>query len=242
MSTMTRPDRQPAPEAVADDDGPSVPAIIETEADIDACLALLFVREPRFREAHALTGRPQLRRWPAGYASLLRIVCGQMLSVASAAAAWSRLEAAGVADPARCARLPDDVLLECGLSRGKLRTFRAVTEARIDFDALAGRPDAEVIATLTELPGIGRWTADIYLMFCLGRADVIAAGDLALQEAASHLLGLPARPSDRALRELAQPWAPCRGVAARLLWSYYHLLKGHDGAGDMPGGGTSTTA
>ena len=101
--------------------------------------------------------------------------------------------------------------------------------AGIDFAALRSAPYAEVMAVLTAVPGIGQWTAEIYAMFALGRADVFAPGDLALQEAARLLFGMEARPSERALRGMAQDWAPWRAVAARLLWAYYRVAKEREG-------------
>jgi len=108
-----------------------------------------------------------------------------------------------------------------------------LAEAGIDFDALASLPEGEAIATLTAIKGIGVWTAEIYLMFSVGRADVLAAGDLALQEAARMLFDLPERPTDKALRELALPWSPWRSVAARILWAYYRLAKQREGVTEM---------
>ena len=109
------------------------------------------------------------------------------------------------------------------------KVLRAIAAAGLDFDALASMPDEEVIAVLTALPGIGRWTAEIYLMFALGRADAFCPDDLALQEAARMLYGLPERPRGRALAEMAGPWRPWRSVAARGLWAYYRMAKGREG-------------
>ena len=116
-----------------------------------------------------------------------------------------------------------------GLSRQKARYGRALAQAAIDYAGLRDRPDDEVIAVLVAVPGIGRWTAEIYAMFALGRADVFAPGDLALQEAAKLLFGLDARPSEQALRAMAQAWSPWRGVAARALWAYYRVAKLREG-------------
>ena len=120
-------------------------------------------------------------------------------------------------------------LRACGLSRQKIRYAKALAEARIDFGALREAPDAQVIATLTEVTGIGVWTAEVYAMFSLGRADVFAPGDLALQEAARALFDLEARPSEKALRAMAAEWTPWRSVAARLLWAYYRVVKDREG-------------
>ena len=124
--------------------------------------------------------------------------------------------------------MSDDEMRAAGLSRPKIKTLRAVAAAvkdGLDFDDLASRDDAEVRARLVSISGIGPWTSDVYLMFCIGRADAFAPGDLALQEAARLLMGLDARPSADELEVIAERWRPWRGVAARLLWSYYRVAK-----------------
>ncbi len=153
----------------------------------------------------------------------------QQVSVAAADAIWGRLKAAGLTGPRRILAATDEELRACGLSRQKARYARALAEARLPYPALRAAPTEEVVATLVEVPGIGRWTAEIYAMFSLGRADVICPGDLALQESARMLFGLGARPTERALREMAEPWSPWRGVAARLLWAYYRVAKEREG-------------
>jgi DNA-3-methyladenine glycosylase II len=159
----------------------------------------------------------------------LSAIVSQQVSVASANAIWARLEAAGLCDPAAMAAADEATLRAVGLSRQKARYGQALATAGIDFAALRSAPDAEVMAVLTAVPGIGQWTAEIYAMFALGRADVFAPGDLALQEAARLLFGMEARPSERALRGMAQGWAPWRAVAARLLWAYYRVAKEREG-------------
>jgi DNA-3-methyladenine glycosylase II len=116
-----------------------------------------------------------------------------------------------------------------GLSRQKATYALALAEAGIDFTALRDMPTDEVIKTLVAVKGIGIWTAEIYAMFSLGRADVFAPGDLALQESAKVLFGLEERPKDRALRQMAEAWSPWRSVAARLLWAYYRVDKNREG-------------
>ena len=160
---------------------------------------------------------------------MLRTICGQQLSVAAADTVWTRLAAAGAERPEVLAALEDEALRACGLSRQKIRYARALADAGIDFDALAEMPEEEAIATLTALPGIGIWTAEIYLMFAVGRADVFAPGDLALQEAVRILFDLEKRPTEKALRLRAAEWSPWRAVAARLLWSYYRVAKNREG-------------
>lgn len=203
--------------------------IIETEADIAEGMAWLAARDPRFGVAHDLTGPLPLRRKPEGFAELLGAIVSQQVSVASARAIWGRVESAGLITPAAIRGASDDDLRACGLSRPKLRYARALAEAGIDFDALRHLPDAEVITRLTAVPGIGAWTAEIYAMFSLGRADVFAHADLALQEGARVLLGLEDRPNERAMRVLAAEWTPWRAVAARLLWAYYRVAKQREG-------------
>lgn len=191
--------------------------------------AWLAAREPRFAQALEQIGPPPLRRRPDGFAALLDSIVGQQVSVASARAIWQRLEAAGLTDPAAARSAGADALRACGLSRPKIRYVMALAEAPLDYEALRHAPDDRVIATLVALPGIGRWTAEVYALVSLGRADVFAAGDLALQEAARMLFDLPARPDERSLRALAADWSPWRGVAARLLWAYYRVARQRDG-------------
>jgi DNA-3-methyladenine glycosylase II len=203
--------------------------IILTEACVAEGADWLAAREERFAGALALTGPLPLRRSEAGFQALLSAIVSQQVSVASANAIWARMEAAGFCDPARMAVATGEELRAVGLSRQKARYGQALAAAGIDFDALRDVPDDEVVAVLTAVPGIGRWTAEIYAMFALGRADVFAPGDLALQEAAKVLFGLEARPSERALRVMAEAWSPWRAVAARLLWAYYRVAKEREG-------------
>jgi DNA-3-methyladenine glycosylase II len=186
-------------------------------------------RDPAFARALPLVGPLPLRREPDGFAALLRAIVGQQVSVASARAIWARLEGAGLTEAAAMAAASDDDLRAAGLSRQKARYGRALAGAGIDFAALRSLPDGEVVATLVAVPGIGVWTAEIYAMFALGRADVFAPGDLALQEAARMLFGLETRPSDRALRAMAGDWSPWRSVAARILWAYYRVAREREG-------------
>ena len=203
--------------------------IIETPGCIAEGADWLARIEPRFAHALTLTGPPPLRRREDGFTALLGAIVSQQVSVASANAIWARLEAAGFADPAAVAASTEDELRAHGLSRQKARYARALAEARIDYPALRSLPDEAVVTELVAVPGIGRWTAEIYAMFSLGRADVFAPADLALQEAARLLFGLPGRPTEKALRAMAEPWSPWRAVAARLLWAYYRVVKEREG-------------
>ena len=203
--------------------------IIETEDCVAEGAAFLCAAEPRFAHALDLTGPLPLRRRPDGFAQLLSAIVSQQVSVASARAIWARLEAAGMTTPEAILATDDDGLRALGLSRQKATYARALAGAGIDFDALRNAPTDEVVSTLVAVKGIGVWTAEIYAMFSLGRADVFAPGDLALQESARLLFELPERPKERAFREMAEPWRPWRAVAARALWAYYHVQKQREG-------------
>ena len=185
--------------------------------------------EPRFADVMPLVTPLPLRLKPDGFAELLSAIVSQQVSVASANAIWGRLQAAGMVTPAAVAAETEEGLRALGLSRPKARYAKALAEAQIDYDALHGLPVDQVIATLTAVPGIGVWTAEIYAMFSLGRADVFAHGDLALQEAAKVLFDLPERPKEKAMRALAADWSPWRSVAARILWAYYRVMKQREG-------------
>ena len=203
--------------------------IIKTPDDVAEGAAWLAGRDPRMAAALAATGPLPLRRRGDGFAALQGAIISQQVSVAAARAISARCRAAGITGPRKVMWASDDELRACGLSRQKIRYLRALAAARIDWRALREASTEEVVATLVEVPGIGRWTAEIYAMFSLGHADVFAPGDLALQEAARLLHGLDARPSERALRAMAEVWSPWRAVAARLLWAYYHVAKDREG-------------
>ncbi|WP_299280608.1 DNA-3-methyladenine glycosylase 2 family protein [uncultured Tateyamaria sp.] len=203
--------------------------IIETEADVVEGAAWLAAHDPALARALKIAGPLPLRRRPDGFAALFNAIIGQQVSTASAAAIWGRLEAEGLTSPVPIIAAGEDGLRAAGLSRQKIAYALALAEAGIDYDALRTAPDAEVIATLTAVKGIGVWTAEIYAMFALGRADVFAPGDLALQEAARLIYDLPARPTEKALRAMAADWSPWRAVAARLFFTYYRVAKGREG-------------
>lgn len=203
--------------------------LIETDSDVAEGAAYLAAIEPRFALALERTGVLPLRRRPDGFATLFGAIVSQQVSTAAAAAIWARLEAIGAHEPVGLLALEDAALRAAGLSRQKVAYGRAIAEAGIDFASLRGLPDAEVVAALTRIRGIGVWTAEIYAMFSLGRADVFAPGDLALQEAAARLFDLPERPRERALRRMAEAWSPWRAVAARLLWAYYRVETRREG-------------
>lgn len=203
--------------------------IIEAEACVAEGTAALIAREPRFADVCALTGDWPLRRRGDGYDALADAIIGQQVSVAAAAAIGGRVKAAGFAVPGALLAASDEELRACGLSRSKVRYLRALAGADLDYGALRGMDTETVVSTLVAIPGIGRWTAEIYALFALGHADAFPAGDLALQEAARVLLGLETRPGEAALRRIAEDWRPWRGVAARGLWAYYREIKGREG-------------
>jgi DNA-3-methyladenine glycosylase II len=212
---------------------------IHTQADLDAAIAGLVAADPRWRAALAAAGRPALRRRPDGFAGLAAIVVSQQLSTASAKAIWSRLESAlDPFSPATVRRARPPKLARAGLSAPKIRALKAIARAiddgTLDLAALGALPADEAHRQLTAIHGIGPWTADIYLLFCLGHADAWPAGDLALQEAARLLLGLRARPSSRDMGPLAESWRPWRGAAACMLWTYYRATKQREGASLPP--------
>jgi DNA-3-methyladenine glycosylase II len=200
---------------------------IQTEADLHEGLRVLRRKCKIMRQVHDVVGLPPMRLRAPGFEGLARIIVGQQVSVASADAIWSRFEAAVQPMSVEQLRLvSDEALRAAGMSRPKIRTFRAIAEARaLDFAHLTATTDDEVHGLLTSISGIGPWTADVYLLFCLGRADAFAAGDLALQVAAQHAFGLERRPAPLELTEMAENWRPWRGVAARLLWTYYRKVK-----------------
>ncbi|KIT16041.1 DNA-3-methyladenine glycosylase family protein [Jannaschia aquimarina] len=203
--------------------------IIETPDDVAEGAAWLAAVEPRFAAALRETGPLPLRRRGDGFVALQNAIISQQVSVAAARAISAKCRAAGITGPRKVMWASDDELRACGLSRQKIRYLRELAAARIDWRALRTAPTEEVVETLIRVPGIGRWTAEIYAMFSLGHADVFAPADLALQESARVLFDLPDRPKERPLREMAEAWAPWRSVAARLLWSYYHVAKDREG-------------
>ena len=205
------------------------PRIIAGETDIRDGVRALRRKCAIMRRVHDMAGDPPLRRRPAGFEGLARIIVGQQLSVASATAIWGRtVEACQPFEPAVLLALGDKRLAAAGLSRPKIRTLRAIASAcsgGLDLATLEQATEEEIHTALTQVTGIGPWTADVFIMFCLGRADAWAPGDLALQIAAQQALELDQRPDKDAMLELAERWRPWRAVAARLLWAYYAAVK-----------------
>ena len=190
--------------------------------DLDAVAA----REPRLAVQLERIGYPEARIRERGYMTLLRTIVGQQVSVAAAASMWRKLEAELGADfaPADLLARDFDALRACGLSRQKQGYARSLCElvaaGELDFDTLP-TDDEEAIALLTRIKGIGRWSAEIYLLFAEGRADIWPAGDLAVQEGVKRLLDLDERPAEKATRLLAEPWSPQRGAMAIFTWHFY---------------------
>jgi DNA-3-methyladenine glycosylase II len=212
-----------------------VATILDSEAVLDRGVCALVKRDPVMRRIIAAGARPPLRKREPGFEGLARIIVSQQLSTASAGAIWARLEARFPAlSPENIATAPDEELRGAGLSAPKIRTLRAiaaaVTAGTLPLGDLGDRPADEAHALLTVVKGIGPWTADIYLLFCLGHPDAFPVGDLALQEAARIAYDLDTRPSDKELLALAERWRPWRGVAAKALWAYYRIAKSREGA------------
>jgi len=202
---------------------------LRTDADIAAGLAALARLDPRLAPAIEAAGEVALRRRPAGFEGLARIVVAQQITDKAADAIWTRLSALGPVAPKPFLAHEDGALRAVGLSAGKVRTLRQAAEAlrdgRLDLDAIPQMPPEAAVAALTRLHGVGPWTAEIYLLFSLGHPDIFPAGDLALQVAAAEALGLEARPGDKALRAIAARWSPHRSAAAHLFWRTYHLRR-----------------
>ncbi len=193
---------------------------------LKASLDSIAANEPRFADAIAVTGYPEPRLRDPGYATLLRTIVGQQVSVAAAASVWNKLEAllgTGCA-PDKLIAQEFDALRACGLSRQKQGYARSLAElvmtGVLPLDSLPS-DDEEAIAYLTQVKGIGRWSAEIYLLFAEGRTDIWPAGDLAVQEGVGRLLKLEARPSEKDIREIAEKWRPHRGAAAIFTWHIY---------------------
>ncbi len=196
-------------------------------ADLKASMDWLAATEPQFGKAIAIAGYPEARIREPGYATLLRTIVGQQVSVAAAASVWNKLEAllgAGC-PPDVLISQEHDALRACGMSRQKQGYARSLAEliltGALPLDALPS-DDEEAISYLTQVKGIGRWSAEIYLLFAEGRPDIWPAGDLAIQESVGRLMGLSARPSEKEIRVIAENWRPHRGAAAIFTWHIYN--------------------
>lgn len=207
---------------------------LNSQADLEGAIRALLKQDPRLQPVFEIAGMPALRRREPGFAGLAHIVCGQQLSTASAAAIWGRLTAAfDPLDHDSLRRARADRLGRLGLSAAKIKTLknlaREIAAERLNLDVLANEDADAAHHALVSLHGIGPWTADVYLLFCLGHGDAWPAGDLAVQEAVKIGLGLKTRPTAKEMAPLAEPWRPMRGAAAHLWWSYYRAIKKREG-------------
>ena len=197
----------------------------QLKASLDALAGI----EPAFAPLLAEIGYPPPRIRERGHQTLVQAIIGQQVSIKAAASILAKVEAAtgGVRDPENIARTSDEALRAAGLSRQKIAYLRSlgddVLSGRLDFDALP-EDDEEAIAALVHVKGIGRWTAEVYLLFAEGRPDIFPAGDLAVQIEVGRILGLPERPTEKRVRELAERWRPHRGAAAIFAWHHRRVV------------------
>lgn len=198
---------------------------IENTEELEEHIIALIAIEPRFAPVYEQVGVPSLRHNAGGFEQLMRAMVGQQLSVAAAASIWKKLVAAGLTTPQAIAEAQDETLRAQGLSRQKMRYIRSLVAHDIDFTTLTTMPNEAAIKTLTAVTGIGRWTAEMYLLFSLKRDDILAVDDLAIKVAAMTVLGLAERPTPKQLKGLTESWSPHRSAASLLLWSYYGLLR-----------------
>lgn len=201
-----------------------------SQHDLEAAMGALVAQDRRLAPVLSASGMPALRQRAPGFAGLASVICGQQLSTFAAAAIWARIVEA-FDDPAhhhfRAAR--SDKLRRLGLSAAKIKTLKFIANeihhGRLDLTRVADAPADEAHDMLTALHGIGPWTADIYLLFCLGHGDAWPAGDLAIQEAIRIAFGLPQRPTVKQMATIGDVWRPWRGAAAHLFWAYYRVTK-----------------
>ena len=209
---------------------------IDTEADIADGLDALVLADARLRPVIERAGNVPLRRIPPGFASLCSIVVGQQVSTASAAAIFGRFQTlVDPLTPEAALAAPETVFRQAGFSAAKTRTVLGIARAAaggLDLAALCDLPPHAAVAELVRLPGIGPWTAELYLLFAAGHPDIFPGRDVALQSAVAHAFSLAERPGEKALAYLTQPWTPWRGVAARLFWAYYRGIRGREGVVD----------
>jgi len=209
--------------------------ILDSDAVLHQGVAALARLDPVMARIIAEGAMPRLRKRDPGFEGLAGIIVSQQLSTASAGAIWARVkERFAPPTPQGILAAPEDELRACGLSGPKIRTLRAIGQAVVSgalpLECLHALPADEAHAVMTRVKGIGPWTADIYLLFCLGHPDAFPAGDLAVQEAARIAYGMESRPKEKALVAFAERWRPWRGVAAKVLWAYYRLAKAREGA------------
>ena len=204
-------------------------AIIDNEADVARALDALLAADPRLVPVAEIAGPLPHRRRAGGFEGLAAIVTAQQISDAAADSIWARLRATvDPFTPEVFVNTPPDALRAAGLSGSKVRTLTGIAAAAadgFDLNAVHDLPADQAVTTMTALKGIGPWTAEIYLLFCVGHPDIFPAGDLALQNAVQEALRMRKRPDDKKLRAIARKWSPWRGVAARLFWAYYRARR-----------------
>ena len=209
--------------------------ILDSDRVLNEGVRALKRKDPVMKRIIAEGATPPLRKRDPGFEGLAGIIVSQQLSVASAGAIWARFKTRfDPLTPEAVLAASDDELRGPGLSAPKIRTLKAISAAVVEgalpLETLHDLPADEAHATMTAVKGIGPWTADIYLLFCLGHPDAFPAGDLALQEAARIAYGLEARPTVKEFAVLAERWRPWRGVASKVLWAYYRIAKAREGA------------
>ncbi len=202
-------------------------------------MTALLCRDPDLAAIEARAGPLPWRSRARGFSGLLQAIVAQLISNQAAAAIWGRVRVLpGALDPAGLLMLPDDALRGAGLSRPKVAHARVLAAAFLDGTLDAGTLDAmddeAAIAALVAVRGLGRWTAEVYLLFAHQRLDIFPAGDIALAASAAHLKGLESRPSQAALRRMAEQWAPARSLAARLLWHHWRHVTNRPALDDFP--------
>ncbi|MCO5064838.1 MAG: DNA-3-methyladenine glycosylase [Rhizobiaceae bacterium] len=206
---------------------------IATQEDIGEALDALCRADARLRDVRTIAGDIPLRRNPPGFASIAAVVVSQQVSTASAAAIFGRFrQLLDPLTPEAVLAAGDPLFREAGLSRPKQKALLAIAGAvqgGLDLEAVALLDGEQAMAALTAIPGIGPWTAEVYLLTAAGHPDIFPSKDVALQAAVHHALGLESRPTHKALEALAESWSPWRAVAARLFWAYYRSTKGRDG-------------
>ena len=184
--------------------------------------------EKRFRLVERSFGLPSFDPREKGLVALKKTIVGQQLSIASAAAIWGRFIEADIKDEEILNNQADNQLRDLGFSRQKISYLKSLAESKLEFDQMETMKNESVINILTNIKGIGLWTAEIYCIFSLRRLDIFPAGDLALQEAAKHLLDLENRPSEKEMRKIAESWVPYRSVCAIILWHFYRNFKSRE--------------
>ncbi|WP_108398220.1 DNA-3-methyladenine glycosylase family protein [Devosia submarina] len=207
---------------------------LESAAAVSAHLEALVALDPRLASVREIAGTVEPRITQPGFPGIAKVICGQQLSVVSAAAIWKRFEALpGALDPQTYLLLTEEQVRATGFSSGKFRTVRVIAQAivagELDFTHLETLPAPEAVSYLVAHKGIGPWTAEVYLMFCAGHPDVFPAGDLALLKAVQHGLGLDARPTIKDMIGIAEAWSPHRSAAALMFWRYFAVLRDREG-------------